>query len=316
MRFIPLLVCAVSLLFGTPALAQQYPGKPIKFIVTFSAGSSIDTLSRVVLDEVHRKTGAVVIVEYKPGALGVIGMDYVAKAAPDGYTLMASSSATHSSGPQLARSTPYDALKDFTHLTAIDRFDLVLVTNAASGIKTVDQLIAEARKKKLNYGYGSATGQVGASAVSRAMGAETEGIPYKGQPLAVTDLIGGHLNFVMSDVPSVAPHVKAGKLNALGISSDRRSTILPDVPTLNERGVKVELVGWVGFAGPAGLPEEVRAWWAKNVGEALANPAVIEKYRGLGVEPFSLSGEPFQQFVQQQYAVWGRHIKEAGITPQ
>ncbi len=310
------LIASLALSAAGSAFAQAYPNKPVKVVVSFAAGASIDILARVVLDDIAKRTGTLFIVEHKPGALGAIGMEAVAKAAPDGYTVMPSSSATHSSGPQLSKLPMPDALKAFTHLGAIDRFDLMLVVNAQSGITTVEQLVAEAKKRRTTYGYGSATGQVGASAFTRAVGVEADGVPYKSQPLALTDVMGGHVLFATSDLPSVSPHIKSGKLKALAVSSDKRSSLFPDVPTLTERGIKVELVGWVGFAGPAGLSEEVRSWWARNISIALANPAVIEQYRTMGIEPFSMSGPAYTQFVQQQFDVWGRHIREAGIKPE
>lgn len=311
-------VGAAALLCGSLAWAQAYPSKPIRFIVPFAAGSSIDVMSRVVLDDIHRRTGAVFVVESKPGALGQIGMDLVAKAPPDGYTLMPSSSATHSSGPQLTKLAMPDPVNAFTHLASIDKFDLMLVVNADSGIKSPDQLVALAKTRKLNFGYGSATGQVGASAVARAAGISDRvvGAAYKGQPLAVTDLLGGHLDFVAADIPVVAAHLRSGKLVGLGVTGDKRSALFPEVPTLSERGVKVELIGWVGFSGPAGLPEEVRNWWTRQIGLALAEPAVQEKIRNMGVETMFVSGPAFQKLVADQYQTWGRYIREAGMTPQ
>ena len=298
------------------ACAQAYPAKPVRFIVPFATGASIELMTRVIVEEIGKRTGTVFIVESRPGALGAIGMDAVAKAAPDGYTLMPSSSATHSSGPQLTKNPMPDPVKAYTHLAAVDRFDLMLVVNAASGIKTAGELVEAGKRKPMVFGYGSATGQVGASAFLRAAGLEATGAAYKSQPLAVNDLLGGHIDFVTSDIPSVSAHIRAGKLNGLGVSSDRRSTLFPDIPTLGERGIKVELIGWVGLSGPAGLPEEVRNWWHKNIALALADPGVIEKYRQMGVEPFLLSGAPFEKFVAEQYQVWGRHIREAGIKPE
>jgi tripartite-type tricarboxylate transporter receptor subunit TctC len=314
-RFI---VGAAALFCSTVACAQAYPNKPIRFMVPFAAGSSIDVMSRLVLDDISKRTGAAFVIETKPGALGQIGMDQVAKAQPDGYTLMPSSSATHSSGPQLTKLPMPDSVNAFTHLATIFKFDLMLVVNAASGINSPEQLAALARTRKLNFGYGSATGQVGASAVARAAGIADRvvGVPYKGQPLALTDLMGGHLDFVAADIPAVAPHIRSGKLIALGVTSDKRSGLFPDVPTLPERGVRVEMIGWVGFSGPAGLPEEVRSWWARQVGLALATPSVQEKTRAMGVEPLFVAGTAFQKLVADQYQTWGRHIREAGITPE
>ncbi len=313
-----LLLLASALLWGSLAWAQAYPHKPVRFVVPFAAGASIDVLSRVVLDDIARRTGAVFVVEARPGALGQIGMDLVAKSPPDGYMLMPSSSATHSSGPQLTKLPMPDPITAFTHLASIDKFDLMLVVNAASGIKTPEQLVALSKTRKLTFGYGSATGQVGASAIARAAGIADQviGAPYKSQPLAVTDLLGGHIDFVVSDVPSVSAQLRSGKLLALGVTSDRRSTLFPEVPTLPELGIKVELIGWVGFSGPAGLPEEVRSWWTRQIGLALADPAVQEKYKTLGVEAMYVAGPAFQKLVADQFQTWGRHIREAGITPQ
>ncbi|TAK84125.1 MAG: tripartite tricarboxylate transporter substrate binding protein [Betaproteobacteria bacterium] len=321
MRISRLFLITALVLAAGSATAQPYPSKPIRFIVGFSAGSSIDVASRVILEEVRKKTGAVIVVENRPGALGSIATGVVVKAAPDGYTLMPSSSATHSSGPQLMKAVPYDPLKDFTQLAAIFRFDLLLMVSPNQPYKTVADLVAEGKKHpgKLNYGYGSATGQVAASAFSRAAGIETQGVAYKGQPLALNDLMGGQVNFVMVDVAATVPLVNSGKLLALGIASDKRSTIMPTVPTLAELGIKdVELSGWVGIAGPAGMFPEVVTWWTNQVTQALAQKEVVDRLHGMGLEPVTsgLSGEAFAQYVRQQYDVWGRHIRAAGIKPE
>lgn len=312
---------ALCIATSSPAFSQAYPNKPIRVEIGFSAGSSIDIGPRIVIEEIRKRTGQVITVENRVGALGQIATDFTAKSAPDGYTLMASSSATHSSGPQLAKSLPYDALKDFTQLAAVFQFDLLVVASPTQPYKTLGELIAAGRSapNKLNFGYGSATGQVAALAFTRAAGFQAQGVPYKGQPLALTDLMGGQLNFVAVDVGAALPLIQGGKLIALGIASEKRSTILPNVPTLAEAGVKdVELSGWVGIAGPAGMPKEVSAWWQKQVTEAMAQKDVADRMRAIGLEPVTngLAGEPFAQFVRKQYDVWGRNIRAAGIQPE
>ena len=313
-----MLLAVIALLWGSLAWAQAYPSKPIHYIVPFAAGSSIEVLSRIALENISQRTGALFVVESKPGALGQIGMELVAKAAPDGYTIMPSSSATHSSGPQLTKLKLPDPMSAYTHLSSICRFDLLLLVNAASGIKTPAQLVALAKTRKLNFGYGSATGQVGASAAARALGIgdDVVGAAYKGQPLAVNDLLGGHIDFVASDIAAAAPHLRSGKLNALGVTGEKRSGLFPDVPTLTEQGVKVEVIGWVGVSGPAGLPEEVRNWWARQINLALNDPVVQEKYKVMGFESMYVAGPAFQQMVASQFQTWGRYIREAGLTPQ
>jgi len=306
------------LMSGTAACAQSYPNKPIHLIVGFAAGSSIENIARIVLDDISRRTGAVFVVEQRPGALGMIGMNMVAKAPPDGYTLMPTSSATNSSAPQLTKMPTADPVRDFTHLGALNRFQLMLVVNANSGIKTVEELVAQARKKSLNYGYGSATGQVGSSAFVHAAGiaSSVTGVPYKSQPLALTDLVGDQLQFVTSDLTSVDGLIRGGKLTGLAVTGDKRSSLFPDVPTLMERGIKAELIGWVGMAGPAGLSEEVRTWWQRNLAITLAKPAIIEDFKARGNEPYLLFGPALDKFVADQYQAWGRLIREAGIKPE
>ena len=320
MRLTAALLGVAAMLASGALAAQSYPSaKPIRIIVGFPAGSSVDTIARVVLDDVRARTGATIIVDNRPGALGQIGTEAVAKAAPDGYTLMPSASATHSSGPQLSKTVNYDPIKDFTHITNLVRFDVMLVVNPTQGFKSVQDLVAAARAKPddLTYGYGSATGQVVASSFSRSAGLKVRGVPYKGQPLALNDLMGGQINFVTADVSAILSHVRSGKLSALAIASHRRSTILPNVPTLTEVGVKdVELSGWVGVSGPAKMPAEIVAWWEKHLTAALADGKVIERMRGMAVEPELMTGEAFRRFVVQQYGVWGKRIREAGMEPQ
>lgn len=299
--------------------AQAYPSKPIRFVIPFPAGSGIDTMSRVLLEELRKATNAIIVIDHKPGALGQIGTDYTAKAAPDGYTVMIASSATHSSGPQLAKSVPYDPIGGFTHVVRLARFDVALMVNPTQGFKTPQDLIAEAKKfpDKLTYGYGSGTAQVTAASFSHAAGIQVRGIPYKGQPLALTDLLGGQINFVMADLAVIISHVKSGRLSAIGLASARRSTLLPNLPTLTELGIRdVEFAGWVGVAGPANMNKDALAWWSTQVNRALADKAFNERLNALSVE-----GEPntlaeHNRFVGDQHRIWGAHIREAGIELQ
>ena len=301
------------------AFAQDYPARPIRFIVPFPAGSGIDSMSRVTIDEIRRNSGANIVVEYKPGALGQIGADLTAKAAPDGYTVMVSSSATHSSGPHLARSLPYDALRDFTHIGRMTRFDVAMVVNPQQGYKSAAEFIADAKKRpgKLSFGYGSGTAQVVAATFNRAAGIDVLGVPYKGQPPALTDLLGGQIHFVMADLAVIMGQVKAGKLEALAIASPRRSSLLPNVPTFGELGLRdVELAGWVGVAGPAGMPKDAVAWWSAQLNRALGSKDFLERLHAISVEGEPNSVDEFNQYVRTQHQVWGQRIREAGIRPE
>ena len=312
--FLGVLLCAPLL-----AAAQSYTDKPIHFVVPFPPGSGTDTVARLYLEEIRKATGATFVVDNRPGALGQIGTDAVAKAAPDGLTVMISSSATHSSGPQLAKKLPYDVAKDFTHLAIFAKFDVALVMNPAQPVKSVKELVAEAKKKPdgLTFGYGSATAQVTASSFNRSAGIQVRGVPYKGQPLALNDLLGGQIDYVCVDLAAGMSFLKSGKLIALAIASPRRSSLLPSVPTFTELGIRdVELQGWVGVSGPAGMKKDVVDWWNTQVTKASRSKELIERLHGVAFEPEVLSVDQFNAFVKAQYDVWGARIRAAGIEPE
>jgi tripartite-type tricarboxylate transporter receptor subunit TctC len=310
---------AVLVALAGPAAAQEYPSKPIRFVVPFPAGSGTDTMTRLLLDEMKKTVNATVIVDNRAGALGQIGTEQVARAAPDGYTVMISSSATHSSGPQLAKSVPYDPIRDFTHIGRLTTFDVALMVNPQQGFRAPADLIAEAKRSpdKLTYGYGSATAQVVAATFVRSTAIQVRGVPYKGQPPALNDLLGGQINFVMADLTVSLPHTRSGKLAALAVASPTRSGLLPSVPTFTELGIKdMELQGWTGISGPANLPRDVVAWWSKHVNATLEKPEFVQRLNAIGVEGKPISVEAFVAMVREQYDVWGKRIRDAGITPE
>lgn len=312
-----LLVAAGTL--AAPAMAQDYPARPIRFVVPFPAGSGTDTISRLMLDEIARSTKVSFVFEYKPGAIGTIGTDFAAKSAPDGYTMMVSSSATHSSGPSLVKNVPYDSVKDFSHVARICGFDIAMVVNSQRSFKSVLDFVADAKKSpgKYNFGYGSGTAQVIAMSFARSAGVQVQGIAYKGQPPALTDLMGGQIQFVMADLAVIMPHVKGGRLDAIGLAAPRRSSLLPNVPTFTELGLReVELAGWVGISGPAGLPREVVSWWSTHMNRALARREFLDRLAAISVEGEPNTVEEFNAHVRSQLQTWGQRIREAGIKPE
>ena len=315
------LALLLALSFGaTSALAQSYPAKQIKFVVGFPAGSSIDVVSRIVLDDIRERTGATIVIDNKAGALGAIGLGELVKADADGYTLMPSSSATHSSGPYLSKALQkLDPQNSTAHVARLVQFNVAVVTHTAGRHKNAQSLIAAGKAKpdSLVYGYGSGTGQVGAAAFGKATGIQARPIPYKGQPPALTDLIGGQIDFVAADVGVLLPFLKAGTLTAITVLSDKRSTLLPDVPTAAELGYPgAVLVGWIGIDGPAKLPAEVTHWWSEQIKLTLATPKVQEKLSTIGMEPAPLAGDAFVKFVETQNGVWGKHVRAAGIQAE
>ena len=312
-------ICAIAALAWSSASAQEYPSRPIRFVVAFPAGSGIDTMSRVMLDDIRRASNATFVIEYKPGALGQIGTDFTAKAAPDGYTVMVSSSATHSSGAQLAKNLPYDPIRDFTHIGRLSRFDVALVVSPQQGFKSAADLVAQARRQpgKISYGYGSGTGRVVAAAFARSAGIDVLAVPYKGQPPALTDLMGGQINFVTADLAVIMPFVKSARLDAIGIASSKRSALLPNVPTLTEAGIRdVELAGWAGVSGPANMARDAVAWWSTQMNRVLASKEHLDRLHALSLEGEPNSIEEFNQFVRAQHQVWGQRIRDAGIQPE
>lgn len=309
----------VALACASSSLAQDYPNKPIRFIVPFPAGSGTDTFSRTLLEEMGKSTGASFVIENRPGALGQIGTDLVKKAAPDGYTVMISSSATHSSGPHLSKSVPYDALRDFTQMARIVTFDVALFVAADGPYKSINDIVSIAAKtpEKVTYGYGSATAQVIAASFVKSANAKIPGVSYSGQPPALTDLIGGQTAFVCADLAVGLPHMKSGRLVPLAIAASKRSAVIPNVPTFTELGLKnVELQGWTGVAGPAGLPPNVVEWWNKNVNATVVRPEYTARLQALAVEAQPISVAEMNDMVRRQYEVWGTRIREAGIQPQ
>ena len=304
----------------TLAAAQGYPTKPIRYVVGFPAGSSIDTVSRIVLDDVRNRTGATIVIDNRAGALGALGLEAVERAEPDGYTLMASSSATHSSGPSLSHALKkLDPVKSLSHVGRLVRFDVVVVTLSTGPYKSTKAMTdaGKARPDSLTYGYGSGTGQVGSAAFSQAAGIKARAIPYKGQPAAVTDLLGGQVDFVSSDLGAVLAFIRKGTLNAVAVLAERRTPLLPDVPTAREAGLApVALSGWIGVDGPAKLSPEVIAWWDTQIRASLQVPAVVEKLRTIGMEAAPLTLAPFARFVESEQERWGTHVRDAGIQAE
>lgn len=312
-------LASVFFLLSGQVYAQAYPAKPIRFVVPYPAGTSLDVLGRMIVDEVRRTTGAVVVVDNKPGAFGIIGTDSVVKSAPDGYTIMISSSASHSSAPQLVKATSYDPIKDFTHIGKAHTFESVLAVNSSSRFKVLNDLITEARANpdKLTYGYGSTTSQVVSASFLRAAGIKLRGIPYKGQPQAMTDLLGGQVDMMAADVGLSLAQAKAGKIRPLAVAAARRVPQYPSTPTLGELGVNdVEISGWTGLSGPAGMPRESIAWWADNLKAALAQKSQYDRLLDMGFGPDFLGPDAFPEFVKAQLAVWEKHVRAAGMKPE
>ncbi len=313
-------LAATLLAAALPALAQPYPNKPVKIVVPFPAGGPTDVVTRSLADKLGAALGQPVVVENKPGAGGAIGADFVAKSPADGYTLVMATSSTHSIGPYLAK-LPYDPEKDFTPIVWVGNATNILVVNAQLPANNVQELVALAKKEpgRLNY----ATSGIGTVVhLTSELFASTAGIklthvPYKGVQQSVPDLISGQVAILFDNIMTAQPHIKAGKVKALGISSPKRSPLVPDVPTVAEQGLPgFESVTWFGLLGPAGTPRAVVERVNAEMNKALQSPEVLARFAQLGFEPAGGSAADFAATIQRDARKWSKVIKDAGVKPE
>jgi len=300
--------------------AQSWPTKPVKIIVPFTAGSATDILARTFGQKLGDLWGQSVIVENHPGAGGTIGGGLVAKAPPDGYTLLVHS-AGYTVNPFIYASLPYDTQKDFTPIAPLGGQPNVLVVAPDSGIKSVRDLIALAKQKPgaLNYGsagQGSGT-HINAEKFKLATGIDAVHVPYKGTPEALTDTMAGRITYFFSPISAALPLVKEGKLVALAVSSSKRSSALKDVPTIAESGLPgFEYNLWVAMFGPAGMPPDLVDRINKDVQKVAQSPELRERYTSLGAEPMPMTPAEFRKFVGDELEVSAKIVKSAGIKAQ
>jgi tripartite-type tricarboxylate transporter receptor subunit TctC len=301
------------------ATAQEYPAKSVTFFVPFAAGSATDTLARSLGQGVIAETKQNVIIDNRPGASGFIAAQAVAKAAPDGYTVLIATNTTHAANEHLFKKIPYDPVKDFTPVTALARGGQVMVVNPRVPVKTVKEFIALAKRQpgKLTFGSGSSSSRVASELFQQMAGLQLVHVPYKSNPMAVTDLVGGHIDMMITDVVTGLPQVQAGKLRALGVSSPKRLPNVPDLPTIAEAGVKgYELTFW--FA--AYLPAKVQPAIAERLRELFVNatrsPSAQSFFKTTGIEPWTTASAELTKFQASESAKWAKVIKAAGIQPE
>ena len=310
---------AGAALAATGPAQAAYPDKPINLVVPFPAGSGTDAVGRIFAAELGNILGQQVVVENKPGANATIAANYVARAKPDGYTLFVTTNTSHSAAPFLMKSVPYDPVKDFTPIARGGNLPFILVVNPKRPYKSVQELVDYARKNpgRVTYATGNSTGIVAGGTLARRAGIDILHVPYKGTPQALTDLVGGQVDFMFTDLASGLPFVQSGQLRALAVSTAQRSTIVPDLPSMSEAGVAdFDLNSWNGYFGPAGLPPEIVAKLNAAINQIVSNPDVRKRLAGLGFDAFSGTPESFATFVSEQRDLWGELIKDAGIQPQ
>ena len=300
------------------AHAQPGPAKPVKLIVPYPPGGPTDISARLVAQKLQESLGQPVPVENKPGAGGNIGADFVAKSAPDGYTLVMGAIATHAINPALYASIPYDALKDFRHVALVVQVPNVLIVNNDVPAKSVKELVALAKQRpgKLDFASGStgSTGHLAGEMFKIMTGTYMVHIPYKGAPPAVADLMAGRVHLMFDNLASALPNVKAGKVRALAVTTRKRSAFLPELPTLDESGLKgFDMTTWWGIMAPGRTPQAVVERLSAEILKALDAPDVRERLRTMGSEPPAVrTPEAFTAFVAAELKTYGELVKRSG----
>jgi len=313
------LAFALLTAIGPVALAQDFPTKPIRIVNPFSPGGGLDQLARILAQKLQESMGQPVIVENKTGAGGNIGADFVAKSAPDGYTLVMGSSATHGINPSLyGAKMPFDAMKDFTAVSVSVVQKNVLVVNPATvPANNVKELIALAKAQpgKLSFGSaGTGTSQQMSGELFKSMaGVDIIHVPYKGSAAAMNDLLGGQISMMFTDIPTAIPHVKSGKLRALGVTSADPSQALPDVLPIAQQGLPgFDLKAWYGVLAPANTPKAVVDRLNAEITKALNSPEVKERLLAMGMEPIALDPAQSASYMKTEIDRWAHVVKISG----
>jgi tripartite-type tricarboxylate transporter receptor subunit TctC len=309
---------ALALAFAASPASAQFPSKPVRVLVPFGAGSSTDIVMRIIAQPLGESLGQPVVVENKPGADGSIAAAELAKAAADGHTIMLGTNSPFSAGPHL-RKVPYDAIADFTPISLVGNYTFFVLVHPSVPARTLADLIAHARANpgKLNYATGNTSGIVMTAMLASQANMQLLHIPYKSEPSAITDLLSGTIHVMISSYATVAPHVREGKLRPLVTTLPNRSPLLPEVPSIVEAGfAKFSVVPWAGMFGPARMPREVTERLNRELNALLRRGDVRESLLRQAFDPKGATTDEFSAYVKEQYQIWGRAIREAGIQPE
>lgn len=303
------------------SLADTFPAKSIRIIVPYAAGGLTDMLARLVGKHITEKTGQTVIVDNRPGANGMLGSSMVAKSAPDGYTIGIATPGNHAANASLYKDVPYDTIKDFQAISQAVDSPMVLVAHPSLGVKTVGELIAKAKAAPGTIIY--ASGGTGSSmhlameSFAHAAGIQMVHVPYKGSGAAYIDLLTGRTQLILDIIPQVLPRVRKGELIALGVASTKRQPELPDVPTIDEAGIRgFSAASWYGFVGPAGIPAKTLERLNQLIVDALRDPAITRQLQDAGMQVVASSPSQFQTFIEGQVKKAAEIIRIANIQPE
>lgn len=317
-RYLSVLAVACTATGAAVSAHAAFPDKPITFIVPSAAGGSPDVLSRLITTQIAKDTGATLVIENRPGAAGNIGVSLIKRAEADGYTIGYGNINTLAVNRSLFKKLPYDVDKDLVPVGQMFNIYNVLIVPADSPIKSVQDLVARAKAEPGRLSYGASgvgtTGHMGGELFKSMAEVDVMFIPYNGGPAAMQDLMGGRLDFTFANTSEAVPLIQSGKVRALGVSSLKRLALLPDVPTLDESGLKgYETIAWGGAVAPAGTPADVIKKLNADLNKALENPEVQKSLAALGADPAGGSPEDFKRLMDAETAKWGKLIESAGI---
>lgn len=306
-------------LVSTALRADTYPSKPITLVAVFGPGSASDTLCRVIAQPLSIALHENVIVENRPGANGALAAQYVARSAPDGYTLLMATNSPLSAVPFMMKNPPYDAVKDFTPITRVGSFTLMLVLHPSIPTKNVRELIDYAKNNpgKLSFASSNTSGIVAGETLKHWAEINMLHVPYKSAPPALQDLVAGRVSMMFTDLTTGLPHVQSGALRALAVTRLKRSSLFPELPTMDEAGVTgFDLDSWAGIVAPAGVPPEIVTRLNTELRKIIDSPEVKTMLRNVGFEAFSSSPQELDDTIRVQLGKWGKMVKDAGIQPE
>jgi tripartite-type tricarboxylate transporter receptor subunit TctC len=319
MKKLALVLAAAAALFATVLRADDYPSRPITFVSVFGPGSASDTICRIVADPLSAALKVPVIVEDRPGADGVVAAQYVQHAAPDGYTLMMATNSPLSADPFLLKDVSYDPVKDFTPVSRVGSFTLMLVINPSLPFHSVKDLVdyAKANPGKLSFASGNTAGIVGGKTLAHWAGIDLLHVPYKSSPPAMEDVIAGRVSMMFADFTVAMPHVSAGQVRSLAITRLKRSPLFPDLPTMDEAGIEgFDLDAWAGLVAPAGTPPAVVAKLNAALRPIIDGPDVQAKFKNVGFQGFSSTPGEFGDYIKVQLGKWQKMVKDANIQAE
>jgi tripartite-type tricarboxylate transporter receptor subunit TctC len=318
-RLLLVLVAAGAALFGLGLRSDGYPSKPITLVAVFGPGTASDTICRVIAQPLSAALKQPVIVENRPGANGALAALYVARAEPDGHTLLMATNSPLSATPFMMKNVSYDPVKDFAPVSRVGSFTLMLVVNPSVPVNSIKELIeyAKANPNKLSFASANTSGIVAGETLKHWAKIDMLHVPYKSSPPAIQDVLAGRVSMMFTDLTSGLPHVKSGALRALAVTRLHRSSLFPQLPTLDEAGVTgFDMDSWAGIVAPAQTPPAIVSELNTQLRKIIDSADVKSKLGNVGFEAFSSSPEEFADFVKVQLGKWGKMVMDAGIQPE